>query len=37
MIGLNTKILIAFKDDKPMKNEDAKNLCFNIFNNYIKD
>lgn len=37
VIGIETKIIVAFKDDRPLKNEEAKLLCSKIFNFYIED
>ena len=36
-IGLQTKIIIAFKNDKPHRNEEPRNLCQKIFDFYIED
>ena len=37
MIGIETKILIAFRQDTPLTNDIIKDFCMAIYNLYLND
>lgn len=37
LIGIETKVIVAFQQDKPLNNEVIKDVCYNIYNLYIND
>ena len=36
-IGVDVKIIIGFKNDKPEKTDEVKEICLRIYHQYIDD
>lgn len=37
MVGIETKIIVAFQHDRPLNNEIIKDVCMAIYNMYLSD
>ena len=37
LIGIETKVVVAFQQDKPLNNEIIKDVCYGIYNLYLSD
>lgn len=37
IIGIETKVIVAFQQDKPLSNEMVRDLCLSIYGLYVND
>ncbi len=37
LIGVETKVLVAFTQDRPLSNENIRETCLSIYNMYLGD
>ena len=37
LVGIETKVIVAFQQDKPLNNENIKDVCHSIYSMYLSD